>query len=279
MRCCQPAYQTPDGFNDLPFVYVFDADALVDGADVRNLAVPVGGLDHDFYLRKIGGGTNVVAAAPGRISLRDPLGFALSSAPLYRAAYDDAGVVPELYYPNNSIIGLDLVSVLRRNNTVGINISYASQMAFWGVRRRRGERNDQSSYRWEGKQYIYTQQFTFDAGFISSPVPRRVIVAVQNRDFDLHALRVFDVATGAFPVLPFFKLTLYDRFEEGLASAPVLVEQLCENSPVATGSAFVPALYYPAGSQIRLDITSLYWAAQLPITVEIEFVGVERMAR
>jgi hypothetical protein len=108
-------YTPPDGTYDQPFTYVFDATALVDGQDALNQRIDMIPGIGDFILRRIVGVTRVVntTSPNGQWRYRDAVGNYHQSVPENAAACTDYPVVPELFFPDTSEIGIDLYDVLR----------------------------------------------------------------------------------------------------------------------------------------------------------------------
>lgn len=274
---CQPdqPYQTPGGCWDQPRIYAYDADALIDGVDQLNLDLETQA-DAEFILRKIDGAGLVVNPVTGRILLRDWLGQPTSRRPLSAGLLRSTAVLPERHFPPGSGIGFDLYTVLRASNVVGPNTTFLSQLAFQGLHRRKGQPLD-SRYGYRQKPFIYTVPLLVNWLWLTLPNYQLGIVPVNNRDFELNAIRLYVANSGAIPgpgVL--LKMQLYDCFERPLANVPILMDYWMENSEVFVGNALCAPLLYPVGSEIRYQITSLALAGQVPLNYELEFVGMQR---
>lgn len=284
MKCCpRPPYQTPPGYWDQPFVLAYDSDALADASNIQALTIP---LDRQwgFCNRKIAGADHVVDTVPngGGVMLYTAGGAQCSTARLTQNVLADCAVVPERYFPPGGQIRFDLFGTLRVTNTVGPAIAYLSQLAFFGVKRRAGERQDVTNYPYRDWPYTYHYAYTFPAGFTSGTAHRRRIIPVNDADLLLYGVNIIDPATAAYPASPFFKLVLYDRFGEALSNVPLLANYVAANADAngVTGNYFSPPVFYPAGSQIVMDLYSLFHAGQLPVgPIHFDFFGLQRRAR
>jgi hypothetical protein len=270
-------------YYDLPFLYVFDADALTTGADYNELSVPIIG-DSDFILRRVAG-RNLVAE---RMRMKDPRGNYRQSN--FSALARDYALAPEILYPQAGQISFDLQAVTKAAWTYavgGSNPNYYSQLVFQGVRRFYGYRTPESTYSYYDKPYTIRQQITVDwtgnlaAAYQVKASPRRFSVYVDNYDFELHRIVVTVQKTGAGATVPSManaaiKLTLYAVGERALMTAPV-VDLLLNGNTSEYNSIFpVPTIFYPAASQILFDITSLLLDTEVPATVWLDFVGTWR---
>ena len=267
---------------DRPFIYVYDADALVDGANYNDLFVPLL-VDSEFRLRRIAGRPEVSA---GLIQVRSDQRRLLLSAPAHIP--HEQAVVPELVYTPYSGIGFDLTNVLRANNPTTGTPCYFSQLAFQGVRRFPDMRPaPDTAYRYYEKPYIWSTDIVVNWSGRVAPTElvvangRRFSVAVQDYDFALHFITMTEELVGiAGPVQPAnqsVKLMLYDADGNQLMSAPVCDFFLNAGARNYNSLFPVPPLLYPAGSQILFDVHSLLAIASLPCNLEIAFCGVRRM--
>jgi hypothetical protein len=288
MRCSPDRkYETPPGYRDQWFTYAYDADALADGANYNGLVVPIEA-DADFIVRRISGGPQVLSAAvppPGQMRVYDRLSAAHSSAPVYNTFYRSVAVVPERLYPAGGAIPFDLFSVLRSSNIDPVTgtPAFNAQLAFQGVRRRRGQPED-SLYSYYEKPFIYRQVITVDwenwlivAGVAIAPnPPRQFYLPIQDYDFELHLLRAFRADSGGLPGT-WAKVSLYDQNQRSLSNLPLWCDFLEYNAPNSFGAVFSPPLLYRVNTQLKLDLYSLYWAWQLPSVIEFDWCGVQRI--
>jgi hypothetical protein len=270
---------------DRPYIYVYDADALTDGAGYNDITVPTH-IDGEFRLRRIAG--LPVVAPTGTIQVRGDAGYRLFSAPC-RVPSEQA-VVPELVYKPGSAITLDLTNVLRSNNATGGLPCYFSQLAFQGVRRFSTGKPVETAYRYYEKPYAWSSNIVVN--WSGRLAPGETIIApgqqfnvpVQDYDFALYHIALTEQLVGLAP--PFnaiqpcnqsIKLMLYDANREQLMSAPVCDFFLGTGSRNYNSLFPVPPLVYPAGSQILFDIHSLLRITTLPCNLQITFFGTRRI--
>ena len=130
-------YQTPQGYVDFPFAYVYDGTGLTDGQTYFNVTKQLQG-DSEFILRRIVGVPTVVAsaAAGGRFNYKNSSGSYTAGNPGTGIAFKDVWpVVPEKRYAANRQIVFDLFDVARNFNVCGGTPIYNSYIAFMGVKR------------------------------------------------------------------------------------------------------------------------------------------------
>lgn len=274
---------TNQGYYDLPFVYVFNADGLTDGNSYRDLSVPML-TGSDFILRRVCGRPNVATG----IRMRDAGGRNMSNA-IYSMARDQV-VVPELIFPPDSQISFDLNTVLRGNwpypAVPGSIPNYWSQIAFQGVRRFYGQPEKESTYPYYTKPYTITTQATMTQTGRMAPayqvvtMPIQASVQVENYDFELHRITATIIKNAVVPVEVVvdaaMKIRLYDAWDQALMSDLVLDVFLTENGPDWNSCFPVPTMLYPAGSLIKVDVQSLLINTEVPATLNVEFHGVQR---
>jgi hypothetical protein len=255
-------------YYDLPFFYVFDADALTDGADYNNLTVPLIS-DSDFILRRTCGVNNVA----GKFRYRDA--NRMERIQTATIVPNDVVSVPEGLYPPDSQLAFDLVNVARAQNPAG---GYYSQIAFQGARRFYGMQTPESSYRYYDRPYTLRADFTIDTAFGSPPIQHTV--TVPDRDFELLSITaLIDKTGGGNPTAKAahdFKITLYDAKQQQLSTAPVVDEYVCAGGPDYNSIFPCPTIWYPYNSVIRFDVVSLLAVADVPATVALLFNGVWR---
>jgi hypothetical protein len=295
-------YRTPPGYYDRFFVYAFNADALADSvapasSNYRGLSVQIEATS-DFIMRKISGGPQVLRACPpnapppvGRLQLYNSVGAKVSGAPLNANHYRSAAVVPELRYPAGSAIVFDLYSVFRAAHIGGVSVggvTWQSQLAFHGVERALGKGDTESSYRYYEKPYIYHFPVAINwlayifnaAGAVAGIEPgRRFNLEVNNSDFELHQIVVTVTNTGAIPGIgaTLAYMMLYDQNTRGCSNVPLWMNFLEANSPDSFGNVITPPLLYRVGSYITFDLYSRCLAPDLPLNLDIDFVGVRRL--
>ena len=290
-------YQTPQGYVDFPFVYVYDASALADASSYHDLTLQLQG-DAEFVLRSIKGVPNCVAAAPnGRFNYRNPSQSYPNSVPSSGFVPGvNEWVLPEKVWPQKSYIYFDLYNVLRSLTVCGLTPIYSSQIAFGGVKRfAPGQIPDQphlSAQRFRRAPQTFAFSLTinwahFDAGGNPNPV-RQFTQQVQNYDFELLALRISQVTTpGSIAplVTPDFSITLYDAHKQATSSLPVPIWYLnsARATPQTTSPYRVsfpcPPLVYPVNSQMWFDVQSNLCSTSIPQSYAIDFIGAWRIPK
>lgn len=107
-------YEPPEGYEDYPFLWIYDASGLTDGLDYLNQFVYIEGGWGDFYMRRVVGIAGVVDPAAGQYQLRDAQKRTMSSDPLLIGSVSDDLAFPnEVLYPETSIIQFDLYDILK----------------------------------------------------------------------------------------------------------------------------------------------------------------------
>jgi hypothetical protein len=299
-------YQTPAGYVDDFFGYVFDADNLPDGADYHGNVVPIEA-DSDFVLRKIDGmGTILkgVAGVNGQWWLKDAGGAHVSAAPIFcqnmaiappLPAYDSEAVLPERTYPASGAIRFDLLAVKKQLYVSGgppfLTVP-AAQFIFTGVKRYPGSVKD-SAYRYRLLPYSYTIRFLIDWDvytYIPPHVPsgrtpaQQFYISINDLDFELWGVVDEGAPPGAAPPASHAKVQLYDAAGRARYSRPVLADWFAYNSPYSVGNPIAPGILYPVGSQIKFDLYSMMFGPPPPFTEpgfplerEWTFFGVQRV--
>ncbi len=242
-------YAPPPGFIDLPFIWGFDASALVGGRNYLNLGVYLEGGLGDFILRRIVGLDRVVSANTGKYVIKDRNDKPCQSSPVVVSGdgMEDLMIVPELDYPETGLIRFDLY---------GINLSTGPQIAFQGARRIRGQANPPGEI--NPKTFTYQMAVDFTS---TSHVTSRVLVT--DYPFVLEQLMIFQSFT-AFPpvnitdVTPVCSLQIYDQNRVKISNIPIL-DIFLDGSPggVFQNGGLVTPLYYRKDSQIQIDFTNL----------------------
>lgn len=275
---CAPdqVYQTPPGYWDQAYIYAYNTDAIADGINILNLAIPVEG-NAEFRCRKIDGSIQVVNPLTGQLLIHDRLSRPCSDRPLYAGHLRSVAVVPERYYPPGSQILFNLYTTLRAANAVPPDTTFLSQIAFRGIHRRAGPELIETRYPFKQKPFIITAPLTVNWLSTAALPTQLQVIPVNNYDFELHAIRVYVMNNGAIPgpgIL--LKMRVYDALERSLSNVPLLMDFWLENSETFLGNVFSPAVLYPAGCEIRYEIESLALPGQIPLNYEIEFLGVRR---
>lgn len=214
-------YETPDGYFDIPQLWVFDGSQLTDGSNALNQSIPILAGYGDFVLRRVVGLDRLLsnlahvsgqATPPGQFQIQDALGNYLEQVPTYVTTGGQANpniatatiaVLPERMYKENTKINFDLYDILRAADPSGN--TFSAQLGFHGVRRQKGQSPLEASYRYRPKTFAYiTQAFIRPSAVVSAGLNATPIVSVFtpviNYDFELYELRV-SYAQPAFAFL------------------------------------------------------------------------------
>jgi hypothetical protein len=278
-------YQTPAGYYDLPFMYVFDAGALVDATSPQGLSVQVRG-DADFILRRIVGLNLVAQSMIYRNASQSP---AMSALTRMRRNYT---VVPEKFYPASSEIRFDLGVVLRAFTACGAQPIFLSFLGFQGVRRVPNPAQINpwaSAYRYYERPYQYQRDILVDwRRYVALPGqverPRTFSVEIRDFDFELYAISMVNSPAGTQIAATDFQIQLFGPGQGELMTAPINHEFVNHTGPAANLQQFasvfpVPPVLYPVGSEIQFDIVSLICNTDptFPRTYSFMFQGVQRV--
>ena len=223
---CYP-YTTPPGYGDTFYIYAFDSDntinpsvpALTPGNNYYNQRIVI---SDGAFIARWWKGLDTLGNIAQSLQIRDHLqnqwfsnllSSNLSTSNLM-PPYMSTGwpVLPEKWYPDSGYIGFDLIGVQPNGAQV------CGQLAFGGVRRRKGWRNDPvpSLYAWYEKEYQYQVTFTVPAGWSNKSGGYLVSLPITDFDFELRridgfggnagiaATYVYDDEVGPYPT---FKAT------------------------------------------------------------------------
>lgn len=208
-------YSTPQGYGDTFYVYAYDSTTLplTSGNNYFNQRVNI--LDGDFILRWWKG-CDLYSNISQGIQIRDKLQnqffsdtlTPFSPAPNLLGAYQSTGwpVCPEKWYPDSGYIGFDLFSVLPN---VAPSTSGMGQLAFYGVRRRKGYINDPQTYTNPGYDKEFQLQISFSLPIGWSSTSGGFLVNYQVPDFDIQIRRVdgFNNSQSTFATLTYIGRT------------------------------------------------------------------------
>ena len=276
-------YRAPVGYYDLPYIHVYDGNALTDGVDYRNINVGVSNYDHSFVLRQIMGADKIAA----RINFRD------SFAPLTAA---QVGIVmprtypvaPERFITPAGALLMDLYTVAR---AFRVNVPTAilfPQVAFQGVRRYLGDSTypGSSDYAYVERPYTYIQTVTVNWNGLDTTARKYSVAVSEGCDFELQRITIVRSSQGQNPAYGVpnceLKLQLFDQFGQALSNAPVLDVYLNDAADATVhfyNPVFpVPAVLYRRQSFIRFEVTSLLTNAMSPSVYDISFHGIRRWA-
>jgi hypothetical protein len=105
-------YRAPDGYEDTPFTWAFDGTNLIAGVNALNQYVYIQRGLGDFIMRRCVGLATVISPATGSFQLRDSQKRSLGDPMFIGQVNDDLMFPNEVLYPETSLIGFDLYSVL-----------------------------------------------------------------------------------------------------------------------------------------------------------------------
>lgn len=279
-------YYTPPGYGDTFFMYAFDAAPLTNGSDYQQLLVPIA--DGDFVMRYWAGLDTCATSIQIRNRLQRPLNSGAQGINLTRFS---SGVphIPEEWYPENGKISFDLFGVnkLAIGTDTGVT-TYASQMMFAGVRRRKNVQGDpmESQYAYYIKPYTYSYALTINNYSTVGGVLQNGVLNLQNitdgYDFVLEKIRCVQTPNGTFESpTPTFSILLLNGNREQVSNIPIISQRII-NFPVTANLGErnyfpTPPIMYRANSAIRFWIYSLLVSpTTLPVNYDLEFIGYRR---
>jgi hypothetical protein len=182
-------YTPPPGFVDQPYFWCFDTDSIADGSTLLNQAINLPG-GYDFILRRITGLESVLDSTTGEWNFRPgpgPRSFA-SEYMNSPEKWNDRLIVPECTYPETSAINFDLLHTQCESITVGGQTIKYGQVAFQGVRRRRGHSNLFYGRKFRRVPYQITMPILLDWSYGSAQPVRKFSQQVSNFDFEAHTI-------------------------------------------------------------------------------------------
>jgi len=281
-------YQTPPGYGDTFFQYVFDAQgqSLTNGTtSIGQLGIPV--LDGSFISR-YWAGLNTLAST---IQIYDWLRRQFFSQMAQLGAgspalfYGNRVICPEVEWPDSGNIRFDLGNITQTSQGTDTGVAIlASQLVFSGVRRRANMISDPapSGYKYYEKDYsipftLAINNYASTGGVINPPV--QMIIPVQDFDFEL---RRVELALQSPQQTSQFKIQMYNSDWRQLSNLPVLSNLFCHTDPELNSGELsfwpAPPVLYKVNSVIRFDIYSLLVSpTELPQTFQMTFRGVRRI--
>lgn len=279
-------YTTPPGFGDTFFQYVFDAQnqsGIANGQTLFQVGPHV--TNGDFLMRYWAGLSTIANGLKfydwqSRFRSSDFMTLGTSAN-----QFANMVVTPELWYPDNSFIRLDLQTIaLIVAGTDGATTVYKSQMVFTGAKRKPFAVSDPvpSSYRYYEKPYSipYTlsiNNYATTGGVLNGPT--QIQLPITNFDFEL---RRVELAQQSNQQSSQFKITLYDNNRQMRSNLPVLSNMFFHLDPKTSSGEFnfwpSPPILFPIDGAIYFDIWSLLFSPTvLPQTFQLLFHGVRRI--
>jgi hypothetical protein len=289
-------YKTPEGMVDIPYFWVFDGRSLTNGTSPSGNIINI--TDADFYLRSVVG----MATVASRWLYYNPsesqaMGLGVEhgagGTPLLVNANNRWTVVPEKFFPVQSMIRFDLQNVVKAVNEDGNEISF---IGWQGIKRVPKGQWDwgiyQSDYVYYEHPYSYELDVTINFFFDAGAAPRRFSIPITEYDFELqkicvHAIPVVEEdggnGNGGLPqslgLDPFLFLLFDPTGYRALASQPHPARWVnyFENTLNFQSVFPVPTYVYPFGSNIEFELTSLLNAAGGNQSYQFSFQGVRRV--
>jgi hypothetical protein len=271
-------YEVPRGCHDVPFIYLFDANDLVNGQDyISRLSQRVDG-DAQFILRRIAGASSVADF----FSYRNASSSYVWTPPMAVAGQQaDIGIPGGKLYPPSGQIRFDLLNVAKAVAASG-GTDFLAYLAFQGAKRFPYEKPGAvCQYRTRGYQYV----LNIPAVDWTRGQYRTFTKKIENTgDFELlrivqvNATNVPDIRTGVFNYM------LYDPHGWQMMSAPVPDSYICDviNGILTTDAAPMPGVFpvpgmlYPRMSHIKVDLYATESTPQGDCW-QIIFDGLERI--
>jgi len=112
MNSPETTYETPEGYYDEPFIFIYNANSLSNGQNAPGQYVAMDPAVGEFILRRVVGIQNVVNPSGGQIQIQDQNLKYLESLPVYANNTDEIAVAPEQPYRPTGAIRFDLYDVL-----------------------------------------------------------------------------------------------------------------------------------------------------------------------
>lgn len=196
-----PLYTAPDGYYDLPFIWIYDGSGLTNGVNALNQRVSIYAGYGDFILRRIVGMDRVLQANAGvntgRFQVQDSRGRYIEEFPQYVGVGGagsatqnsrDIAISKELYFRENTQINFDLYNVNKFNDPNGTT-QVGAQVGFHGVRRIAGTSPLVPKYKYRPKEFVYVQKQTLPL-FTLVMQAVQVVQPVDDYDFELHEIKL-----------------------------------------------------------------------------------------
>lgn len=305
-------YMTPPGFGDTFYAYTFNGNALGNGNSPSSLRTQI--TNGDFILRAWAG----LETVADKIQLYDHIYNAFGSLPVAwgksakffnvnKPMSNGIPVLPEKWYPDFGKIVFDLVntSPYSTGTDNAANNVYQSQLAFYGVRRRKGVQSDPqgSDYAFTERPRSYQATLTLNSyQQVSNVATAPVLLQTLITDYDFELRRIFvsrkDSAganTGKWRSAAgwpsTFSANIYSGNQERIFSNPLYSALFVASTPLPVGGAFnspiplnsfpAPGIMFRVNSNINMEIFSglcqSVTADTVPVNLAINFDGVERI--
>lgn len=278
-----------NGYYDIPFIYAKNYFIPKAGAG-SNPGIDGGGFyasswqdvlasqgDYEFRLRRHvpseARNFNFLDAASK--SLYSPLNFNPNDISAASNLRGDVLLQQDMVYPPGAGI-----RVINSNGFQfhALDNFWAGFYYFQGVKRIYRAPNTTPNYPYQERSFTYELPFSLAQAY---PWTTSLYVPVLNYDFEFQAL-FYSVGYGNVPFVPSgtigFQARIYDAGRFAMMSDYVDIETLTISGGIGpTGCFPTPPVIYPRGSQIQIDIQSTALAADVPASVTLNLVGVNRV--
>lgn len=280
-------YRTPQGCHDVPFIYLFDGNDLVNGQDIVGRLNMKLDSDSQFILRRIAGASSVAEFFSYRnnsgsyvwqppISVLGPTGGVSNQG--------DISVLPEKVYGGTQAAGqirFDLLNVAKAVADSG-GSDFVAYIAFQGVKRFPYDIEPAPcAYRLRSYEYVLNIPAV---DWIRGQYRRFNVKIEHTGDFELDSIVQIDATNVPVPRTGVFNYMLYDPHKWQMMSAPVPDSIITDplNGILGTDVAPMPgvfpapAMLYPRLSQIIIDLYAVQSISQGDCW-QIIFRGQERI--
>lgn len=165
---------------------------------------------------------------------------------------------------------------------------YKSQLFFQGVARFKLPRTQLGQKGpWKPKPVSITTQLIADTaypsggtgGYQSAPV-FSIYQTITDWDFELWQIKMNYYSAGVQldPTVPHAYIQWFDSLRNATSNIPVL-DHFWNGDRASRykNGAVSPAVLFPTQSQLHMDFYGLFTTGQLPVTINVEWVGVQRI--
>lgn len=287
--------KTPPGYGDQFYIYAysFSANGFSTGQVVNQ--VPLNIQDSPFILRWWAGADSIAAPASphsgdGVLNIYDWLkrGFFKNPSSIPINFPNGQVKVPELWYPDNSAINMDVNPLTLSTNISGMNTVPTDQICFYGVRRWTNAKSDPEPSLYKYREIEFSIPFQFQLtgnGSATGPgIVTQYQVPISDFDFEVRRIEASKITGGVYaalsPTSPEFAITLYDRNWTKRSNIPINSNRFFHYSlNILNPYNFLPSppVMYPLQASIRFDIQSLVPVGGTLPTINLTFKGVRRL--
>lgn len=269
---------------DQPFIYVFNADNTPEtggAADPVSLSKALQG-DFPFFLRRVTGMRNLTPDF--KMYRAGGQAYMMSDYIRFTADGNSFVVCPEEPYPLAGFIRFDCLGIRKNGPGADSTANFRQfQLCFQGVKRKPIPAGWNgfpilTPYKYKLVPFTYINSVTLTAKLATSPA---VISSVAIDDYDFELYRITQTVSG-LNVPGTCSLVLKDYAGNATSDDRVPDSALCDfayaEAHYASPSIFpVPALVYPKGSQLNMDVFSSTYNSTLTETIQFAFHGARRI--